>query len=596
MKTVTDRIPEKHNASDLISQLFSSFFVIAAPSMNRLLCSLTLSLLLLCVVSQAQTVADSVYIEGKILNLTGRLYREAPAVSFSRNNLLQTRSELTQHASLDADGSFKLALPLAFDQEEIYLDYGGKVFTTFLASPGTVNIVFDADSLYKSKRLFYYSGINADANNQYSRYAQEEDRLLKASKTYGTGFMQQLMAATPAAAKKLAQARAQYRLRALSTLTGTGELSPTLIKWVTAIVEEDLLSNLFEYSLYRELPLDSDLTESLGRLTKSPLTLQRIEWKNRFDAYAQRSLDQFIATNPSKSSALSISLIAQLIKAYVNPLSKEELYQLESIITNSTRTSPDIDFLSKLYARNRATLDILTDYEKKDKIYTALFTADIAEMLSAEHTAEGFYRLNLDRQRLVQEYVSKRIIAPEIRTSFNELYQLETRDSSIIRTIQSRTDLERAPKEVLPGIWMATSIEDGREWMKYIESVFKGKTIYISKWNLGDEESRNELALIPALQANTNAEVVYLFLHISQEDGAAAQNLWKQYIIRNNLKGVHLFMNEAQGNQLMFKINALAIPSFAIIRPNGKIVSKNASAPSAGKETATTLERISLEK
>lgn len=546
-------------------------------------------------IAQAQPAVDSVYIEGKVLNLTGRLYREAPAISFSRNNLQQTQSELTRQAQLDADGSFKLALPLAFSQEEIYLDYGGKVFTTFLASPGNVNIVFDADSLFKSKRLFYYSGVNADANNQYSRYAMEEDRLLKASKTYGSGFMDQLMASSPAAAKKLAQAKAQYRLQALTTIAGTGEISPTLVKWVTAVVEEEMLSNLFEYSLYRELPLDSDLTESLSRLTKSPLTLQRIEWKNRFNAYASRSFEQFVATNPSKASALSITLIAQLIKSYVTPLSREELYQLESIITNSTRTTPDIDFLSKLYSRNSPTLDLLTDYEKRSKIYTSLFTADVAELLSSEYVAERFYRLNLDRQRLIHDYVSKQIVAPEIRTSFNELYQLETKDSATIRLIQSRTDLERDPKEVLPGIWLATSIEDGREWLKHIESVFKGKTVYISKWNLGDEESRNELALIPALQANTNADVVYLFLHVSQEDGTGAQNLWKQYIVRNNLKGVHLFMNETQANQLMFRINALTIPSFAIIRPNGKIFSKSASAPSAGKETATTLERISLE-
>lgn len=563
--------------------------------MNRFTLSFTFIILLLSSIAEAQLAVDSVYIEGKVLNLTGRLYREAPAISFSRNNLQQTQSELTRQAQLDADGSFKLALPLAFSQEEIYLDYGGKVFTTFLASPGNVNIVFDADSLFKSKRLFYYSGVNADANNQYSRYAMEEDRLLKASKTYGTGFMDQLMASSPAAAKKLAQAKAQYRLQALTTISGTGEVSPTLVKWVTAVAEEELLSNLFEYSLYRELPLDSDLTESLSRVTKAPLTLQRIEWKNRVDAYARRSFDQFVATNPSKASALSITLIAKLIKSYVTPLSKDELYQLESIITNSTRTTPDIDFLSKLYSRNSPTLDLLTDYEKRSKIYSSLFTADVAELLSSEYVAERFYRLNLDRLRLIHDYVSKQIIAPEIRTSFNEIYQLETKDSSTIRLIQARTDLERAPKEVFPGIWMATSIEDGREWMKYIESVFKGKTIYISKWNLGDEESRNELALIPALQANTNADVVYLFLHVSQEDGTGAQNLWKQYIVRNNLKGVHLFMNEAQANQLMFRINALTIPSFAIIRPNGKIFSKSASAPSAGKETATTLERISLE-
>lgn len=575
----------------VLSKANSYFSPKLFPSiMNRLTAFLLLFFLFLHAANAGSV--DSVYIEGRVLNLTARLYRQAPSIRFSRNNILQPASELTRQAALEADGSFKVALPLAFDQEEVYIDYGGKVYATFLASPGKVGIVFDADSLFKTKKLFYFSGINAEANNQYSRYVMEEDRLLKASKVYGSGFTDQFFSLGLAAARRLAQERAQYRLGALKVIESTEPVSPVLINWVTAIVEEERLANLYEYALAKELPLDADNLEGLHRLNQSPLTLQRIEWKNRLDAYAQRALDLYLSSNPSRASALSITLIAQLIKNYVTPLSIDEKNRLQDIIANESKTKEDVDFLSKLYGRNSATMDLLTDFEKKNKIYRSFFPTNIVEILTSQYVTKHFYRLNLDRQRLIRNYVSPKIESQAIRTSFNELYDLEVKDSTLIRLIEARKDIQRDPKEVLPGIWMATSDENGRDWLRYIESLFKGNTLYITKWNLGDDESRNELALLPALQANTNADVVYVFLHIGYDTGQPIRELWKQYIVRNNIRGIHLFVNDIQAAQ-MNRINALTVPSFAAIRPDGKVASKNALAPSSGRETALFLERIS---
>src|SRR5690606_17260214 len=125
---------------------------------------------------------DSVVITGHIENLTGQRYREAPVVTFSRNNILQPQSELSRNAAIQADGSFRIAMPLIFQQEEMYQDDGGTVFATFLASKGTVAISFDADSIFKTRRLFRFEGVNARANNLYPEYLAEEARLFASNK------------------------------------------------------------------------------------------------------------------------------------------------------------------------------------------------------------------------------------------------------------------------------------------------------------------------------------------------------------------------------------------------------------------------------
>ncbi|WP_332368971.1 hypothetical protein [Spirosoma telluris] len=106
--------------------------------------------------SFAQT--DSVIVMGRIYHLSARLYRESPTVLVSRNNILQASRELVRPAPLAVDGSFRVALPLIFPQEEMYFNYG-RISTAFLASAGTLTIEIDADSLFTASVPFRFGAL-----------------------------------------------------------------------------------------------------------------------------------------------------------------------------------------------------------------------------------------------------------------------------------------------------------------------------------------------------------------------------------------------------------------------------------------------------
>ena len=144
-------------------------FVICTMRTLLCLCLLTSSL------SFAQTV-DSVIVTGRIKNLSARLYRESPTVLVSRNNILQASRELVRPAPLNVDGTFRVALPLIYPQEEMYFNYG-RISTPFLAAPGTLSIDMDADSLFTAGVPFRFGGVNAQVNSQFARYKSFEAAL-----------------------------------------------------------------------------------------------------------------------------------------------------------------------------------------------------------------------------------------------------------------------------------------------------------------------------------------------------------------------------------------------------------------------------------
>jgi len=116
----------------------------------------------------AQT-PDSVTIVGRIRGLTVPMYRQNPAVTVSRNNILQPSRELARPAPLQPDGSFEVRLPVTFPVEELYFNYGA-ISTPFLASAGRVEVNLEADSLFVSEVPFRFGGVHAAVNNELSRY------------------------------------------------------------------------------------------------------------------------------------------------------------------------------------------------------------------------------------------------------------------------------------------------------------------------------------------------------------------------------------------------------------------------------------------
>lgn len=535
---------------------------------------------------------DSVVITGRVLNLTAALYRQAPAITFTRNNILQPQSELTRQAPLQADGSFRVAMPLIYPQEEVYLDYGGKVYTTFLAAPGSLHVSFDADSMLKAKRLFYFSGVNAEANNTYMPYSMEEGRILKADKRYGENFFSTFWNLDEPQALRALDQRAQLRLSALATLSRQGTLSPQLQQWVQTLVNEEKYSALFEYALVNGIKAHPTALTGLPGLTEGIMTFQRVQWMMRVGDYADRAVEQREFQFPNRSKSLKVETMAELIKRYVQPLSAEETERLNVMIQEGNATTEGLEFLNRLYGRNRRTLDLITSLEKKDRAYAFEFDVATVNLLSARWLVQQFYRLSLAEQEVLYPYVRKNTKNAIVRNSLDELYALEVKDSTYIRLVEKRTDLNASPTEVLSGIWLAESAAKGRDALDKVEEFLKGKTVYVAKWNLFDDDSRNEILYAPALRAQLPTDVELLYLHLPSTEMVDSPSLWKKFIVRNKLKGVHLFLNDTQAAQLFLRLNPFAYPNFGIMKPGGKYASRNAPPPSRGQEAAQAILKV----
>ncbi|WP_373330720.1 hypothetical protein [Salmonirosea aquatica] len=535
---------------------------------------------------------DSVVITGRVLNLTAALYRQAPAITFTRNNILQPQSELARQAPLQADGTFQVTMPLIYPQEEVYLDYGGKVYTTFLAAPGRLQLSFDADSMFKAKRLFYFSGVNAEANNKYMQYVMEEDRIMKANKRYGENFFETFWNLEASEALRALDQRAQLRLSALKNISQKTTVPPQLQEWIETTIRDEKRSALFEHALVNVATPQLYALGGLPELTQGILTFQRVQWMIRVGDYADRLVEQKEYQYPTKSKSLKVETMAELIKRYVPLLSTGEIERLNTMIQEGSATTAGLDFLNTLYARNRRILDLVTQFEKQSSAYADKFSTSTNDLLAARWLVQRFYRLSLPEQSLLYSHIRSKIEKSVVRYSLDELYQLEVKDSTYIRLIEKRTDLNANPTEVLSGIWLAESASSGKSALDQVEALFKGKTVYVIKWNLFDDESRNEVLYAPALRAQLPTDVELLYIHLPDTEVNDNSALWKKFIVRHKLKGVHLYLTDDQVVQLLFRLNPLAYPSFGIMKPNGKYASRNAPPPSQGQNAAQAILKV----
>lgn len=535
----------------------------------------------------AQT--DSLVIRGRINNLNGRLYRQAPFITFSRNNILQSQSELTKQASLQPDGSFRVSLPMLFPQEEIYLDYGGKAFTTFLGSPGTVEITFDGDSIGKARKLFYFAGANADANNQYPLYLTAENQRLNGSRTLGTEFFRSFWDKSPSDARFIAESRGELRLGSVQAATQNTVASPVLYQWVKSITDEEQLQILFEHAMSNQYQVSKALLDSLKRLDKAPLTGQRVIWANRFGNYADMLVEGKKMDNPSRTNSLPVKLMASLIRDNSTNLSADDRQHLGRIVSNGLAEKGELDFMNKLFARNELVLNLLFNFERENRIYGDLFDSTATEFLKARYLAKNLYKYTYPQQLLLNKHIQMRTGIPQFKQSLDELVKLEVKDSADVRKLVEFKNARTTPVEALPGYLLTASNDRGNAWFNNILDGLKGKTVYVVKWNIEDAKSREELDFIPALQARLPENVVFLFVHLSTDDYTISDALLRQYMVRHRLKGIHMSVSENQAMDLLFRLNPLDVATFAIVRPNGKFAAKNASAPSDTEKTAQAL-------
>ncbi|MCF0070670.1 hypothetical protein LZD49_09315 [Dyadobacter sp. CY261] len=532
---------------------------------------------------------DSLIVKGRINNLNGRLYRQAPFITFSRNNVLQPQSELTKQADLQPDGSFRVSLPILFPQEEVYLDYGGKAFTTFLGSPGTVEITFDGDSIGRAKKLFYFAGVNADANNQYPLYLAAENQRLATSRTFGTDFFRSFWEKSPSDARFSAEGRGELRLGSVKAATQNTVASPVLYQWAKAITDEEQLQLLYEHALSNQYQVSRSLLDSLKRLEKAPLTGQRVIWANRFGNYADLMVEGKKFDNPSRTNSLPVKLMASLIRDNAKNLSAEDRHHLDQINANGLAEKGELDFMNKLFARNEMVLNLLFNFERESRIYGDLFDSTATEFLKVRYLAKNLYKYTYPQQLQLNSHIQSRAGIPQFKQSLDEIVKLEVKDSTDIRKLVEFKNARTEPVEALPGYFLTASNDRGNTWFNGVLDGLKGKTVYIAKWNIEDAKSREELDFLPALQARLPEDIVFLFLHLSTDDYTVPDALLRQYIVRHRLKGIHMSVNENQAMDLLFRLNPLDLATFSIVRPNGKFAAKNATSPRETEKTAQAL-------
>lgn len=552
---------------------------------------LALFVILLCISLQGFASTDSLIIKGRILNLTGRLYRQAPVITFSRNNILQPQSEITKLTDLQVDGSFRVSLPILFPKEEIYLDYSGKAGTTFLGSKGEIEITFDGDSLLKAKKLFYFAGVNATANNQYPQYLDALSRELAANSVLGAKFYQNFWEKSPSEAEKASSNRSEIRNAAISKMTSTVP-DPTLSQWVQSINQDERLQNLYEYYLTNqmEIPTGNSVLTDISRLNQSPLTAQRVSLANRFANYADILKDEKLASG-TKATSLQVKLMAAMIRDNVGALTDDETEKLNAIIERGKAEKIELDFLNNLYKRGSSKLDLFFAYESDGRANYAYFDSTAADFLNARYLPKNLYKFSYKNQVILNKYIQTRIKSPHFRQSLDEIVRLEVKDSADIGKMLAVRNLKIQPTEVLPEYWLSESEGRGNEWLNTITDLYKGKTLYLLKWNIDDSKSREDLEFAASLRAQLPNNVEFIYIHLPTEETAVSNDLVKQYIVRHQLKGVHMFLNSNQLMELLIKLNPLDAATYAIIKPNGKFATKKAPAPSKTAEVIKAIQQ-----
>jgi hypothetical protein len=545
---------------------------------------------------------DSVFIKGTISNLNGRLYREAPAITFSRNNILAPSSELSVNAPLEADGSFRAALPLVAPEEEIYLDYGGKVFTTFLARKGEIEIRFDADSIFKAKKLFHFAGVNADANNFYPAYLEQEAKLFEANKLLGADFQKVFWTQSLQAAKQSLLQRGILRQRALTALLAEGKQSKELTNWVNSLVEDESATLLMEYSMSNFSELSASDQMDINRFSISPLTYQKVMRANRFREYAAKNAAVKAPISRRNAGTLSVDKIAELILKQVSPISTQERDKLRLIVEKKNVDREEMDFLSKVYKKGGATLTTLVNFERSVAALREVYDGAAVEFLLSSTFVDDFFRYSLQEKKALYEHVSSGLHDRGVRLSLDELYRMEIKDSVAIQKALAAS-LTSKPSEIAPSIWVAEGNDNGRVWLENIQKQFLGRPLYVLNWDIYNDLNREDIESVNFLRSQLPSDVCFLYVHVSDperaqsvdfESQAGERSLWRQYIVRHRLVGTHVFLHANQVMQL--GLRSPGIPgTYYIIRPDGRYHSRNAPSPRKLEEVAAAI-RASTQK
>ena len=530
--------------------------------------------------SQAQT--DSVVVTGRIRNLSARLYREASTVLISRNNVLQANQELVRPAPLNVDGTFRVAMPLIYPQEEMYFNYG-RISTAFLAAPGTLTIDLNADSLFSVAVPFKFSGVNAQVNQQFARYKAFEATY--PDKPDGKKLSEQLATQDDVDVFSLLSTKYQG---AFKQFTRKEQPFPLTARWITSNNTYNAAAFLYDKTLYENGKLPVSLNDSLRPPNDLILTAARASAMNRFASY----VTQRLTNDATRANGITVRALAVLLERYGKNLTADERIRLHDYALQNSARAADLKFFDGLVKRSPDTLQRLVNYETLIQRSIRQYDSTTVDYLAAYWLVASLPNLTLNFARLLYDYARPQIKDPKLAASMDELYRLDVKDSTRIRaaieTLRKATPRANA-LEISPGVFITRNdASSGSALLDQVINANRGKVIYLLMISPANEAGR-QAALDARRLRNTYSSRDVALVYVPEP--ATDKSLWPEFAARNNLSGDHILLTDNQLLDAIGRFRGDDVLSGMVVNRAGKVVKRNAPLPGAFEELKQLIDK-----
>ncbi|GAB3690050.1 hypothetical protein GCM10027592_07060 [Spirosoma flavus] len=531
--------------------------------------------------SHAQSV-DSVIVTGRIRNLSARLYREAPTVFMSRTNILQANRELVRPAPLNLDGTFRVSLPLIYPQEEVFFNYG-RISTALLASPGTLTVDLDADSLFSTAVPFKFGGVNAQVNQQFARYKAFEANY--PNKPDGKKLSNQVNNMGNEATYKLVANAYRAPFAAFATKE---KPFPLLVRWVGYSNRYNAAAFLYDKAAYDNDDLSEISIDSLRPTDDQILTLARASAMNRFANYVTQRVSTTVTNN---RNGLSVRVLATLLDRYGKDLTADERLKLNDYALKNSARAADLRFFEGLVRRSPDTLQRLVNYETMIERSRQAFDGPAVSYMTAYWLASTLPGLTLDFAKLLYDYARPQVKDPALGQSLDELYRLEIKDSTRIRaavqTLQNAGNSER-PVEISSGVFVTQNrLGSGSTLFDKVINSNRGKVIYVLM--VPNDEAGRQAAQDAQRLRNVYNPRDFALIYVPMPD--TNKQVWPEIATRYNLIGDHLLLTDNQLFDAVERMRADSEISAMVINRTGKIVKRNAPLPADIGEARKVLDK-----
>ncbi|MCU0340008.1 MAG: hypothetical protein MUE30_08990 [Spirosomaceae bacterium] len=531
--------------------------------MKRLL--VVLALIWFAKWSFAQT--DSVRIEGKIENLTLRQYRKASEVTVARVNALRADEEIVRTATLNADGSFALTMPLIYPQEECFLQYDN-LKIPFLVSNGTVKVVIDADSLGKSRLPFRFDGLHATANNLHALY---EVKLVQSNIT----SQKTKPSTTPTEKWLILTDERDKKWNVYRNFIVQHPTNETLDAWVRQSLWSQVKAQYYAF-LTTPAPraIPAELTDSLQLDTTQLLTFAKADFLRQFSQYALKSVPAL----PQKS--LSVAVFSKLILRYVSDIDSNRREQLKAFVAGQSAKVSDLNWMNKLIGNKDTLIQQLSDFELFIKQLATVYDESTLDYLKTALYVEGIAQMPMKTLTFWFNHIRPDIKNLRYGRSLDEIYRFENRDSVMIAEAMPFAQLTGPTNdwlkiEALPNLFLAkhTNATGVNIWLK-IRQMRPENPTYVVFWS-NDQYGRRLLKEMNHLKKQL-PKLNYLFIC----DAFSDETIWIETVIKSKVEGIHLKLTDAEQND--FFVNEWSIkqvPHAVLFDATGKLIKRNAPLP-----------------